>query len=550
MSFLFPLRRVAKLSLIFMVLLQLTASEPVQARAYRSPHHGRHAVRRHGAPVARDAGYADIIIDAETGRIFHASNAQNLRHPASLTKMMTLYITFQAIESGKLRLDQRLWVSENAAEQSPTKLNLRAGQTIRVEDAVLGLITESANDAAVVLGEAIGGTEERFAQLMTRQAHALGMSRTQFRNPSGLPDPEQETCAADMARLGFALIYHYPQFYNYFGHESFVYAGIVHRNHNHLMERYDGMDGIKTGYIRTSGFNLVASAVRNQTRLIGVVFGGKTGAGRDNMMEQLLDQSFAVAPPSNGRRAPVVLVGQRGDLDNDGSLESGEYLSLPAKVPAIFAPPQPMQRPATMVVNNIVQPQPSYAPPPQVQAEGDAASPPVAPSAAQIAQAVTAQQPAQPQAAKLQPPPLPPIQPQQPVVAQPQPAPMPPQQPPAPVVAQTPPPVVAPAPPVPVERNAEPARKQVAVATRSGDWAVQIGAYTDQRIGRAALVNLGQQMPQMLGSAEKVLQRVTINNILTYRARFLGLDEETAHAACTTLLKQQKDCLIVRPSRV
>ncbi len=166
--------------------------------------------------------YADIVIDAETGRIIHASNPDSLRHPASLTKMMTLYVTFQALESGRLHLGQILPVSANAAEQSPSKLGLHAGHSIRVEDAILGLVTESANDAAVVLAESLGGSEEGFGKLMTQQAHALGMVHTRFDNPSGLPDPEQVTTARDMAMLGHALIFHYPQFYPYFSRDNFV----------------------------------------------------------------------------------------------------------------------------------------------------------------------------------------------------------------------------------------------------------------------------------------------------------------------------------------
>jgi D-alanyl-D-alanine carboxypeptidase len=292
---------------------------------HHTPHHS-------SAGVDRGAGYSDIVIDAQTGRVVHDIDSDALRHPASLTKMMTLYITFQALESGRLSLGQYLNVSENASYQSPSKLGLRAGQHIRVEDAILGVVTESANDAAVVLGEAMGGSEEGFAQLMTRQAHALGMTRTQFRNPSGLPDPDQVTTAHDMAILGSALINHYPEFYPFFSHDSFTYAGIYHHNHNHLMDRYDGMDGIKTGYIRASGFNLVASAKHGNIRLIGVVFGGRSAVARDNHMAQLLDQSFdtAQADARAARIAPANGEGDSGDSDDK------DYVALPAKIAAVF----------------------------------------------------------------------------------------------------------------------------------------------------------------------------------------------------------------------
>ncbi|MEO5332078.1 MAG: D-alanyl-D-alanine carboxypeptidase [Magnetococcus sp. YQC-5] len=243
--------------------------------------------------VDSTANYADLVMDGKTGRILHATSPDELRHPASLTKMMTLYLTFQAIKSGQLDLDQLLPVSQHASVQVPSKLGLRVGQKIRVEDALLGLVTQSANDATVVLAESLGGTEENFAQLMTGKARELGMSRTVFRNASGLPDPEQVTTARDMAILGYALINHHPQFYPYFKRSGFTYAGVRYNNHNHLMSRYHGMDGIKTGYIRASGFNLVASTVRGSTRLIAVVFGGRSSTARDNRMAALLDQSFA-----------------------------------------------------------------------------------------------------------------------------------------------------------------------------------------------------------------------------------------------------------------
>ncbi len=306
-------------------------SRPHISRAYARSHPKPHA-RRFTAPARNPAvEYADIVIDAETGRILHAVAATELRHPASLTKMMTLYLTFQALEAGRVSLGQYLSVSQNASYQSPSKLGLRAGQRIRVDDAIRGVVTESANDAAVVLGEALGGSEEGFAALMTRQARALGMTQTRFRNPSGLPDPDQVTSARDMAILGAALIHHYPRFYPYFSTESFSYAGRYHRNHNHLMERYEGMDGIKTGYIRASGFNLVSSVKRGDKRLIGVVMGGRSAVARDNQMAQLLDSAFSASDTQYSR---VIQVKGEGDMDDKGS----DDLALPAKIAAVFAP--------------------------------------------------------------------------------------------------------------------------------------------------------------------------------------------------------------------
>lgn len=327
-----------KFSIIIIALaLFFSVSNPAQAKT-KSKHRKMH----HAALVDGDASYSDIIIDAETGRILHATNPDSLRHPASLTKMMTLYITFQALETGRLHLNQSLAISSNAAEQSPSKLGLHAGQHIRVEDAILGLVTESANDAAVVIGEALGGSEAGFGKLMTQQAHALGMTHTRFDNPSGLPDPDQVTTARDMAMLGHALIYHYSQFYPYFSHDSFTYGGIYHHNHNHLMDRYAGMDGIKTGYIRASGFNLVASAKRSNTRLIGVVFGGRSTTARDNRMAQLLDQSFDEVrlekSPSHLANEVDESDAAQGDIGDPGATEGAQYVALPAKISAVFAP--------------------------------------------------------------------------------------------------------------------------------------------------------------------------------------------------------------------
>ena len=242
--------------------------------------------------IDENSGYSDIIINAKTGEVLHASNANELRYPASLTKMMTLYMIFQALQDENLRLNQMLPVSTNAAKQQPSKLGLHAGQYIRVRDAILGLITESANDVSVVIAEKLGGTEKNFAHLMTQQARALGMMHTQFDNPSGLPDKRQVTTAHDMAILAQKLIYHFPQFYTYFSNATFNYRGVTYHNHNHLMSHYAGMDGIKTGYIRASGYNLVASVVRGNIRLIGVIFGGYSFKKRDHQMATLLNNAF------------------------------------------------------------------------------------------------------------------------------------------------------------------------------------------------------------------------------------------------------------------
>ncbi|MDJ0947316.1 MAG: D-alanyl-D-alanine carboxypeptidase family protein [Alphaproteobacteria bacterium] len=246
-----------------------------------------------GAPAPAMAKYAAIVIDAESGEVLHAKNANKRRHPASLTKIMTLYLLFDELEQGRMRLDQRLKVSRRAARQPRSKLGLRSGQTITVEDALQALVTKSANDVAVVVAEAISGTEAKFARKMTLKARELGMRRTTFRNASGLYNRGQLTTAADLATLSIALLRNHATYYHYFSRRSFTYRGVAHRNHNKLLTKFHGTDGIKTGYIRAAGFNLAASVTRNNRRLVAVVMGGRTGWRRDRHMMRLLDQGFA-----------------------------------------------------------------------------------------------------------------------------------------------------------------------------------------------------------------------------------------------------------------
>ena len=257
-------------------------------------------------PAAAQARYASIVVDAETGQVLHAVNADTLNYPASLTKMMTLYLVFEALEKGTLKLDQRLAASKRAVGMAPSKLGLKVGETIAVEDAIMALTTKSANDVAVVLAEALGGTEITFAQLMTKRAQELGMSRTTFRNASGLPNRGQKSTARDMIRLAKALMEDYPQYYHYFSIESFSYAGRTYRSHNRLLKGYRGTDGIKTGYTRASGFNLVSSVQRNGRHVIAVVLGGKTAKSRDNHMVKLLDRSFTKMASMGVKAVPPV----------------------------------------------------------------------------------------------------------------------------------------------------------------------------------------------------------------------------------------------------
>ena len=301
-----------------------------------------------GAAEARR--YASIVVDARTGAVLHADNPDRWVYPASLTKIMTLYMVFEALDRGELRLDQRLPVSAHAQSMPPSELGLRQGDTIRLRDAMMALVTKSANDAAVVIAEAIGGSEAGFARLMTRRARELGLRATTFRNASGLPDSRQRTTARDMARLALRLQQDYPGHYATFATRRFTYAGTTYRNHNRLLKSYPGTDGIKTGYIRASGFNLAASVERDGRRLVGVVFGGRTSRTRNAHMIKLLDEAFAAAE----RRVPAWRVTAAPRRPTDA-----------AALAARFAPEDraaPLRRPATAATIAAV------------EAEGDAGS--------------------------------------------------------------------------------------------------------------------------------------------------------------------------------
>jgi D-alanyl-D-alanine carboxypeptidase len=314
------------------------------------------------APGQAQARYASIVIDAETGQVLHAANADTRNYPASLTKMMTLYMTFEALDEGRLSLNQRLPVSKRAQGMVPSKLYLQAGATIRVKDAILALVTKSANDAAVVLAEALGGTEWQFAIDMTEKARALGMSRTTFRNASGLPNRGQLSTARDMARLSQALLYDYPEYYHYFSTTRFRYSGRTYGNHNNLLDDYRGTDGIKTGYIRASGFNLAASVVRDGRRLIAVVFGGRTARSRDAHIKKLLSRGFneirhretipVVAPPPRKPTDAIRVAAARaaGDAHAVSGVPKREakVVTVSAAVgsaPTAAAPPVPPREP-------------------------------------------------------------------------------------------------------------------------------------------------------------------------------------------------------------
>ena len=276
------------------------------------------------------ARYSSIVVEAGSGQVLESVNPDALRHPASLTKLMTLYMAFEALRDRRISLDQYVPVSGHAASMSPTKLGLLPTTRITVDQTILGLVTRSANDAAAALGEMLGGSEDRFAQMMTLRARALGMTRTTLMNASGLPDPDQLTTARDMAVLARRLISDFPGYYRYFSTPSFVWQRRVIANHDHLLRSYPGADGMKTGYTHASGYNLVTSAVRGGVRLVGVVLGASSNGERDLHMMALLDQSYEQLDVQTDR--PITRVAGRG-------------LIASAQAAAIERP-VPMERPA------------------------------------------------------------------------------------------------------------------------------------------------------------------------------------------------------------
>ena len=285
--------RVCVLGLVTITAAIITTSDSAEARRYRHRHYAKHHHASHKVVrTSYSPQFASIIVDGNSGATLSSNNPDAIRRPASLTKIMTLYLLFEQLERGKMKLDTEMEVSTRASQQAPTKLGLKPGQTIKVEDAIKGLVTRSANDASVVIAEAIAGDEDDFAKLMTRKARALGMSKTVYRNANGLPNDEQVTTARDQATLGRAIQDRFPRYYRYFATSVFTYRGQSIRNHNRLLGNVEGVDGIKTGYTRASGFNLVSSMRRGNRHLIGVVLGGRSGGSRDATMRNLLAENL------------------------------------------------------------------------------------------------------------------------------------------------------------------------------------------------------------------------------------------------------------------
>lgn len=429
--------------------------------------------------------YASFVMDADTGAVLSQSHADKVLHPASLTKIMTLLLVFERLESGQLRLKDQVPISRHAASMEPSKLNLPVGSTIRVEDAILALVTKSANDIAVALAEKVAGSEYKFARLMTAKAHEIGMTRTIFRNASGLHDEGQVSTARDMAKLARLIIHDYPQYYRYFSTENFTYRGKSYHNHNRLMGTYPGMDGMKTGYVAASGFNLVASAVRGNRRLIGVVFGGRTARSRNDHMATLLDAAFE-------KTKDVLVASAYVGVNND---------SISSLVSS--APPLPERKPAVAyaiaALNDRIMPAGGRVQEPKTQYKWSSLNSTiqkgmfgkvVGEGDYDIDAPLTGAEPAR-------------------------------------EVSYTPP--------------AVPTMQQPG-ADRS--WSIQVGAFTSRAATDQVLHKSKQILPQPYASAKPVIAPLRTGEGWLFRARFTGFTREDAIRACGYI----RDCLLIAPN--
>ena len=484
-------------------------------------------------------GYSAIVVDAKTGKVLHETKADAIRHPASLTKIMTLYLLFEQIEAGKLKLNSKLKVSAHAAAQAPSKLGLDEDDTIAVENAIKALVTRSANDVAATVAEAIAGSEENFARLMTKKARALGMQRTTFKNASGLPDALQVTTARDFAVLGRAIQDRFPRHYRYFAIKSFEWQGVGIRNHNKLLGKIAGLDGIKTGYTRASGFNLVSSVRTNQRHVVAVVLGGNTAAARDARMRELIRANLARAS-TGARTAPRVVEAPEATPARPVRIASAAPVEIVATSATAPSPgseepirPTPVK---TFIIGKSGEPASPGAAKPGTLGVVPAASL-MTPIGAVVQQWTVGPQPAAER---------------QGIVAPAS----------APTAAEMPAPsavaVVAPAPPsapvsaTPIPASAAPSAPPAssiptsAPANLRGGWLIQVGAFPDERQARERIDATRGKLSALLAKAAPYTEQTIKGSSTLFRARFAGLDEAGARRACAMLKKSEIACMATK----
>ncbi|WP_245416814.1 serine hydrolase [Undibacter mobilis] len=468
---------------------------------------------------------ASIVVDGNTGTVLHASNADAIRHPASLTKMMTLYLLFERLESGKVKLTSDMPASAHAAAQAPSKMGLKPGNTIKVETAIKALVVKSANDVAVVIAEYLGGDEPSFARMMTAKARALGMTHTTYRNASGLPDDDQVTTARDQALLGRALQDRFPNYFRYFNTRSFAYEGRTIGGHNRLLGSVDGVDGIKTGYIRASGFNIVTSVNRNNRHLVAAVFGGRTARARDALVRGLIDKTYNVAAAK--RTAPPVAEGT-----------AVAEIKMPAKPPTPVADPRPEDvaandnpdvgstepiKPNAVKTVLVRSGKTQMAALSELPPAGRALMPPHAkPTTVSTIATVKSDLPPPPADAG---PGILGTLPAKPVPQR---------------VAS-----VGVSVPVPAPASAPVQEAMGSAKSRSG-WMIQVGAFPEETAAKERLEAAQTKAKAQLGQAEPFTEKVAKGERALFRARFAGLDKSQAEAACKNLKRSEIPCLLMK----
>ncbi|MGJ0505703.1 MAG: serine hydrolase [Methylocystis sp.] len=568
------------LAAIFAAILAFIAVTAIPAEARRHGHrsYARHSFHHHFAHsrlpgashhggdeiIGEHRGFAAIVVDGNSGHTLYARNEHELRHPASVTKVMTLYLLFEQLEKGRLRLDTPLMISSHAAAQAPSKLGLQPGETISVENAIKAVVTKSANDIACAIAENIGGDERSFAQMMTRKAHALGMRNTHYANASGLPDPAQITTAYDLALLGRAIQDRFPRYYRYFSIHSFAYNGALHANHNHLLGRVEGMDGIKTGYTRASGFNLLTSVRRGHHHIVAVVMGGTTAAGRDHIMANLIEDYIAGGSP-NRTAAAITEDGAAAD-------ESAEAPAIERVAERRVVAPEPVAEPVAPepVVDRQPQRVAALAEPEIDREEVGAVPPRSARHAAPVPAGLTpplavpmrekvekVEKPAEKDAAEK-------VRPafvsgvQKHVAAEEAPArkahgkDLAKQQLAAVIDGSTSGHAarardITPATTTPsaIRSTTSVAKADVARPSKPG-WMIQIGAAEDPEKANALLSRAKSQLQGFPATARAFTEKVQKGNETLYRARFAGLEEQSAQSACKALKKSGFACFTTK----
>ena len=541
-------------SLAAIVAFSAVITNPADARGRK-----RHFVKRTGmsASASYSPAYAAIVVDAKTGAVLHEAAPDGRRHPASLTKIMTLYLLFERLEAGKIALNTEMPVSEEAASQAPTKLGLRAGQTLKVEDAIGGLVTKSANDAAVVVAEALsGGTQADFAEMMTKKARALGMSNTVYRNANGLPNDEQVTTARDQALLGIAIQQRFPKYYRYFSLANFVYRGHNMRNHNHLLGKVEGVDGIKTGYTNASGFNLVSSVKRGYRHIVAVVLGGRSAGSRDARMRELIEENIADA----STKPTLNLAGEQPSLPpSPAPVAKQEFKPEPKAQPkpevaaseAESAPAMPVLAQPAPDTTTAAIPGASDAPIKPVKVKtfavklvpskgANALTNAPAPAAAETAPDPATTKSVRTAFAATTPPEA--EVPQLAAIAAPLKAP-------DTVVA----PVTPRATPLGKLQTASIKSDDVPVSsvpgkpsTTKGGWAIQIGAYEDEGEAKGKLGTAKGRISNLFHKAEAYIERTVKGAKTYYRARFAGFDRDQAVATCKKLKRDDIECMALK----